>query len=175
MNVPVLLATVANLAIAVATYAYYGIHIAAGATAARNTARFSSVVFAVALAAHVHPRFGNHYVALLRAFVAAHIVHFATVIAYHWMIFKLDTPMFWGIASTGFLLLAATALTLTKMPRTHLALTYVIALAFAIALGSGLGKYPFANGPLVALLFGAIVIHATNAFRARGATRAASA
>jgi hypothetical protein len=170
----VLIATAANLVLALATYAYYGWHLG-GAVAARNTARLSSVFFAVALASHFHSRYGRDYLALIKAFIAAHIVHFGTVIAYHAIIGKLTTPMFWAIGSTGTILLAATALTITKMPRTHLGLTYVIWLAFMVALGSNVMKRPMVDGPFVAVVALAMVIHVANARRTRKIASAASA
>lgn len=175
VNGSILVATAANIVVAIATYAYYGWNAVGGAVAARNTARLSSVFFAVALAAHFHSRFGRDYVALIKAFVAAHVVHYATVIAYHAILDKLATPMFWGVSSTGAILLATTALTLTKMPRTHLALTYVIWLAFMVALGSRVAQKPLFEGPFVALVALAMVIHVVNALRTRKITSAASA
>lgn len=171
----VIIATVANLLVAIATYAYYGWNVVGGAVAARNTARFSSVCFAIALAAHFHRRYGREYVSLIKAFIAAHSVHFASVIAYHAMIDKLGGWMFWAIASTGTILLAATALTITKMPRTHLGLTYFIWLAFMVALGSNALKRPLVDGPFVAVVALAMLIHVANALRTRKIASAASA
>jgi hypothetical protein len=176
MNAAIPLAIIGNLVVAVTTYVYYGWNAVGGAVAARNTARFSSMFFVVALAAHFHSRFGRDYLSLIKAFIAAHVIHFGTVIAYHHIVGKLGTPMFWGIASTGTVLLAATALTMTKAPRSHLALTYVIWLAFMIAFGSNLMKRMLLEGPLVALLALAMIIHLANAFRGRKtSTSAASA
>jgi hypothetical protein len=175
VNRPIIFATVTNSAIAVATYAYYGINFGSGRIAARNTARFSAVCFAIALAAHFHGRYGRAYVSLIKAFIAAHIVHFATVIAYHALIGKVGEWMFWGIASTGSILLAATALTITKMPRTHLGLTYFIWLAFMVALGSNALNRPLVDGPFVAVIAVAMLIHVANALRTRKITSAASA
>jgi len=175
VNGSVLIATTANIAIALATYVYYGWNAVGGAVAARNTARFSSVCFAIALASHFHSRYGRDYVALIKAFIAAHVVHFATVIAYHQILGKLGTPMFWMIASTGTVLLLATALTIAKMPRTHLSLTYLIWLAFMVALGSRVMKRPMVEGPFLALVGLAMVIHAANAVRTRKIASAASA
>lgn len=165
MNGALLLAILGNLAIAAATYVYYGWNAVGGAVAARNTARFSAVLFAVALAAHFHRRFGRDYSSLIKAFVVVHVIHFGTVIAYHQILGKLGTPMFWGIASTGTALLAATALTMTKAPRTHLGLTYVVWLAFMIAFGSNVMKRSVPEAPILALLAFAMAIHLVNAFR----------
>ena len=175
VNGALLFATIGNILIALATYVYYGWNVVGGAVAARNTARFSSVCFAIALASHFHSRYGRDYVALIKAFIAAHVVHFATVIAYHAMIYKLGEWMFWAIASTGTVLLTATALTITKMPRTHLGLTYFICLAFMVALGSNAMKRPMVDGPFVAIVALAIVIHAANALRTSKIASAASA
>ena len=167
MNGAVLIATLANVVVAIATYAYYGWNAVGGAVATRNTARLSSVFFAIALASHFHSRFGRDYVPLIKAFVAAHVVHYATVIAFHAILGKLATPMFWGVSSTGAILLAATALTITKMPRTHLVLTYVVWLAFMVAFTSGLAKHMLLYAPFVALLVIAILVHLVNTFRSR--------
>ena len=160
-------ATIGNMLVAIVTYAYYGWNAVGGAVAARNTARFSSAVFALALASRFHSRFGRDYVPVIKAFVAAHIVHFATVIAFHAILGKLTTPMFWGVSSTGAILLTATALTITKMPRTHLALTYVVWLAFMLALGSGVAQKPLLEGPFFAMVALAMVTHLANVFRTR--------
>ena len=167
MRGSVLIATTANLVIALATYIYYGWNAIGGAVAARNTARFSALFFAVALAAHFHSRYGRDYLALIKGFIAAHIVHFGTVIAYHQILGKLGTPMFWGIASTGTALLAAIALTMTKAPRTHLGLTYVVWLAFMVALGSNAMKRFVVDGPFVAVVALAMVLHVVIAVRLR--------
>jgi hypothetical protein len=167
VNRSIAIAAVTNSLLAIATYAYYGWNAVGAAVAARNTARFSSLFFAVALASHFHSRFGHDYVPLIKAFVAAHIIHFATVVAYHQILGKLGTPMFWATASTGTILLTATALTITKMPRTHLALTYFIWLAFMVALASNAVKRPLVDGPFVALVALAMVIHMSNALRQR--------
>jgi hypothetical protein len=171
----ILIATAANIVVAVVSYVYYGWNVVGGAVAARNTARFSSVCFAIALASHFHSRYGRDYTALIKAFIAAHVVHFATVIAYHQILGKLGTPMFSIIASTGTILLLATALTVTRMPRAHLGLTYVIWLAFMVALGSNTMKRPMVDGPFVTLVAFAMVIHAANAVRMRKIASAASA
>jgi hypothetical protein len=163
----IFIAAVANIVVAIAAYLFYGWNVVGGAVAARNTARLSSVLFAVALASHFHSRYGRDYVALIKVFIAAHIVHFGTVVAYHAILGKLSTPMFWGIASTGSILLGATALTITKMPRTHLGLTYVIWLAFMVALGSRISKDPLLEGPFLALVVLAMLIHFANAIRRR--------
>jgi succinate dehydrogenase hydrophobic anchor subunit len=97
------------------------------------------------------------------------------VIAYHQILGKLGTPMFWMIASTGTILLLATALTITKMPRAHLGLSYVIWLAFVVALGSNTMKRPMVDGPFLALVVLGMVIHAANAVRTRKIASAASA
>ena len=174
MNGALLLAIVGNLAVAAATYVYYGWNVVGGTVAARNTARFSAVFFAVALAAHFHRRFGRDYLSLIRAFVAAHVIHFGTVIAYHQILGKLGTPMFWAIASTGTALLAATALTMTKAPRMHLVLTYVVWLAFMIAFGSNLMKRSVPEAPILVLLALAMTIHLMNAFSKNSAAVASA-
>ena len=169
------MATVANITITIATYVYYGWNAVGGAVTARNTARFSAVLFAVALTAHFHRRFGRDYVPLIQAFIAAHVVHFGTVIGYHVILGALANPRFIVAASAGSILLAATALTITKAPRTHLGLTYVIWLAFMIAFGSNALKRPVVDGPFVVVVAVAMVVHVANAMRTRKVSSAASA
>lgn len=167
MKPVVLAATVGNIVVAGATYAYYGWNAVGTDIGARNTARFSALIFIIALAAHHHSRFGRDYVPLIKAFVAAHVVHFGTVIAYHLVLGKLSNPMFLAAASAGAILLTATALTITKAPRAHVGLTYVVWLAFMIAFGSNLTKRTLPEGPLMALLALAMLIHLVNVFRMR--------
>lgn len=175
VNRPIVIATITNIAIALATYAYYGINFGSGRIAARNTARFSAICFALALAAHFHSRYGRDYVALIKGFVAAHIVHFAAVLAYHAMIYKLEEWMFWAIASTGTSLLAATALTIRRAPRAHLVVTYVVWAAFMVAFGSNVMKRALPEAPILVLLALAMTIHAVNGLRTRKIASAASA
>jgi hypothetical protein len=159
VNARILMVAAGNAVVALATYAYLGFNTAGGAAAARNTARFSSVVFAIALATHFHRRLGSSYRAWIYSFVAAHVVHFGTVVAFHALTGKLANPMFLGVAAGGSLLLAATALTTSRSPRFHVALTYVIWLSFVIALSSRLSKHLLPKAPLMAILVVAIVLH----------------
>jgi hypothetical protein len=162
VNTRVAFAAAANALVAIATFLYLGLNVVGGAAAARNTARFSSIVFAIALAARFHRRFACYYVSLLYAFVAAHVVHFGTVIAFHALLGKLLNPMFLGVATGGSLLIAATALTVARAPKSHLVLTYVIWLSFVVALSSRLSKHLLPEAPLIALLAVAMIAHLRN-------------
>jgi hypothetical protein len=160
----ILMVAAANAAVAVATYVYVGFNAAGGAAAARNTARFSSVVFAVALATHFHRRFGTRYILWLYSFVAAHLVHFGSVIAFHALARQLANPMFLGVAAGGSLLLAATALTTSRLPRFHTALVYVIWLSFMVALSSRLSQHLLPETLLLAFLLIAMGVHLAQRF-----------
>ena len=69
----ILLAVTGAVLVAAATFAWFGTGPAGAQVAARNTARYSALVFAFVLAAQ--PAAG-----WLRAFVAVHLVHYAAVI-----------------------------------------------------------------------------------------------
>lgn len=78
------IAAASNLGVAVTTLAIRGWNAGGAHAAARNTARFSSLWFAVALAAPALARLFRGLPAgarLAQAFVAAHLVHFAVVAA----------------------------------------------------------------------------------------------
>ena len=169
MDRRLLIAAVTNIGATVATYACYGVNVAAGAAAARNTARVSAIFFAVAIATRFHARFRHDYAAWMQAFITAHVIHFGTVIVYHGLLGKLATAQFWAIASTGATLLAATAFTLRRAPKIHLALTYVIWIAFMVALSSRLSKHLLPETPILVLLAVATIIHVATALRKQNA------
>lgn len=78
------LAAASNLSVALATIALHGWNAAGAHAAARNTARFSSLWFMVAFAAPGLSRLVGGLPAaarLVKAFVTAHLVHFAVVAA----------------------------------------------------------------------------------------------
>jgi hypothetical protein len=77
-------AAASNVAVALATLAIYGWNASGAQAAARNTARFSSLWFLVAFAAPGLKRLVRGLLPAARlthAFVAAHLVHFATIAA----------------------------------------------------------------------------------------------
>ncbi len=81
---PIGIAVAANCLVAGATYAVQGWNAAGAHAAARNTARFSLAWFVVAFAAPALTRFIRNLPAeavLIRSFVGAHVVHFATVLS----------------------------------------------------------------------------------------------
>jgi hypothetical protein len=160
-------AAVVNLVVALVTYAILGWTAFGGGAAARNTARFSSVLFALALATHFHPRFGKQYRTLFMCFVAAHGVHYGTVVVYHLLLGRLVNLPFLVIGSVGFLLLLGAAITLTRMPRVHLVLSYVIWAGFAVALASNIRKHPLPDALLATVMTFAMVVHGVYAFRRR--------
>jgi hypothetical protein len=80
-----LLALAGNAVVAGATYVHYGWNGVGTAVAARNTARFSAIVFIVAFVSLRSERLSRHFWALVTAFVAAHYLHLATVIIHHWI------------------------------------------------------------------------------------------
>jgi hypothetical protein len=87
MNAPVVVATLGNAAVAIATYAYYGVNDIGALVAARNTARFSALVFLayfVARSGSIQRARANH-VTYAFAFLAAHYVHFTHIIARHFI------------------------------------------------------------------------------------------
>jgi hypothetical protein len=161
------LAAAVNLVIALASYAILGLTTMGGGAAARNTARFSSVLFAIALAVHFHPRFGNRYRTLFLCFVAAHGVHYGTVILYHLLLGRLVNVTFLAVGSVGFLLLLGATLTLTRIPRLHLVLSYLIWAGFAVALNSNVRNHPLPDALLATVMILAMVVHGVYAFRRR--------
>ena len=81
---PIGIALLGNVIVASATYALRGWNVAGAHAAARNTARFSVLWFMAGLAAPGLARLLMSLadeVRLIQAFLAAHLVHFATVTA----------------------------------------------------------------------------------------------
>lgn len=153
--------------IALATYVWLGWNLAGAPAAARNTARFSSLIFALAFAVHSHPRWGHAYRTAFLAFVAAHGVHYATVIAYHVLLGQLFNPMFIAGAALGGALLLAAALTITRMPRFHRLLSFVIWAALVFALSSRFRAHWLPEAPIVALLALAMAARIGDVWKAR--------
>jgi hypothetical protein len=161
------LAALLNAVIALATYAFVGWNLAGAPVAARNTARFSALMLALAVAVRFHPRWMTAYRTAFLSFVAAHGVHYGTVIAYHVLLRQLLNPMFIGIATGGFFLLLGAALTLTRMPRLHLLLAYGIWAGFVVALSSRLHAHLLPEAPIITLLAFAMIVHIANAWKLR--------
>lgn len=136
--------------------------------AARNTARFSGIIFALALASR-SPRFPRLHLErwpLFFAFIAAHGVHFlavAAVVAFdvtgplHQM-----TPKVMMTLAGGFGLVLATALTAGSatapfQSRAHTFFFYVVAASFAIAFGGRAQHAPLSAVAFVLLLAALVV------------------
>jgi hypothetical protein len=80
---PLWITVAGNCVVAAATWLIYGWNAHAAQAAARNTARFSALCFAVALAAPGISRWVPSLPSearLIQSFVAAHMVHFAVVL-----------------------------------------------------------------------------------------------
>jgi len=142
------LAVLLAVALAAATLAVLGFTAPAAAAAARNTARFSGLLFALALAWPALGGAARRFAAtsaLLCAFVAAHAVHYAAVLnlavldsSHH--LHQLQ-PGALGVAAFGAVLLLAIALTIGApqgwKQLVHRATLGIAWLLFAIAFGSG--------------------------------------
>jgi len=156
------------LAVGAAAYLRYDTFGPGLSAAARNTARFSAVIFAVALAAR-SPRFAPLFARrgeAFWAFVAAHLVHYAYVLA----VAVLDTsnplhqmnPTNAGVFVGGFSLLAAAALTAGPASepfrsRAHSVFFYGLGLSFAVALGMGTMRSAFSAVALACVVLGFLV------------------
>jgi hypothetical protein len=171
MNAPVVVATLGNAAVAIATYAYYGVNDIGALVAARNTARFSALVFLayfVARSGSVQ-RVRANYVTYAFAFLAAHYVHFTTIIARHFISrFTLAQALprlpIWLV---GLSLVTITAISAGRWKRTNAIFTYLVWMAFMIAFVCNLSKRLLPEAPLVLLLTVAMLIHLANALRNR--------
>lgn len=156
------------IAVGVAAYLRYDAFGPGLSSAARNTARFSGVIFALALAARSRrfPALFARRGEAFWAFVAAHVVHYAYVVA----VAVLDTgsplhqvnPANVAVFGSGFSLLAAAAFTAgpAQEPfrsRAHSVFFYWLGLSFAVALGAGAMKSPFSAVALAALVLGSLV------------------
>ena len=136
--------------------------------AARNTARFSGILFAIALLARsprFEPLFQNRW-NLFWAFIAAHGVHFTAVMGV--VLFDVASPlhqlspMVLGTLASGFGLVLATALTAGKASapfrsRAHSFLFYVVAISFGVAFGSRATQMPASAAVLVLLLLASVI------------------
>ena len=146
----VLLAVAGGLAVVTATSYYYGAaqaHTPAGAAiVARITARYSGLLFAVALALRSLPKYG---VPAMYAFVAAHFVHFAKVLDLFWVdpLHHRLQPMTVAVLAFGVLLITTVGITNGARPdqpwraRANAFTVYLTWLLFAVALGSNSIKY----------------------------------
>lgn len=150
--------------IALAAYFYAGADKTALAFTARNTARFSGFLFALALGAR-SPRFAPWFAQrwpLFWAFIAAHGVHFVSVLAI--IIFDPSHPLRASLlrlaitlaAGYGIVLAAAMTAGPADAPfhsRVHTVLFYGVALLFAVAFASGVrSTHPLSIFNLVVLL-----------------------
>lgn len=172
MNAPMVVAALGNAAVAIATYAYYGVNETGALVAARNTARFSALVFLayfIARSASVQWMRAN-YVTCALAFLAAHYVHFTTIVARHFISHftfaqALSRLPIWLV---GLSLVTITAISAGRWKRTNAIFTYLVWAAFMIAFTSNLVKRPLPEAPLLVLLVLAIVVHIANTVRRHG-------
>lgn len=163
----ILAGALGNALLAATTYLYYGWNAIGTAVAARSTARFSALLFAMALMVRWDgiAALRGRYREAFWGFVVAHYVHFATVIALRAAVGTLSVK-FLGIAiASGFALVTAAALTMRPAPRVHLALSYAIWAAFVVSLGSRAIKHALPEGPFVLVVIAALVIHVITARR----------
>lgn len=169
----ILSATAGALAIALATYYWFG-HTPEGAgVAARNTARYSGLVFALAWVMRSRQAGA---VALTYAFVAAHLIHFGTVLDLGWVdpanrLHHLD-PKAVAVLGSGVLLILLIGITnggtevRSWRARMHTFLFYVAALLFLVASGAHAMKY-WASAPTFLALLAALGYQACVVFRWR--------
>jgi hypothetical protein len=144
------------------------------------TARFSGLLFAFALVAGAS-QFASRRATLMLAFVAAHGVHFATVLARaifdaqnNFHNFKPQTIITFAV---GFSIIGVLALTTRAASRagriTHSITGYAVWALFAIAFFAG-RKQP-ASAAMFIVVVAALVVRITLAMRAAAKSRAASA
>jgi DMSO/TMAO reductase YedYZ heme-binding membrane subunit len=167
-------AATANLLVIGLTLASAGADPPGLAAAARNTARLSALVLALAVIAGAPgwPRWHRHRVALTCAFVAAHMVHFGSVLALaigdptHGL-HRLETPML-VITVVGFVHVLLIAVTdgapAERRGRrwTHALLFYSAVAIVALALGSGAAGSAASAATLV-VVGGAVVLRVAGA------------
>ena len=162
------LATTIAAVIGLASFFLAGQSPAGLGSAARNTARFSGIVFALALAAR-SPRFLALFAdrwSIFFAFIAAHGVHFSAVAALAIFdtahpLHRMDPPAIMTLAG-GFTLVLLAAITAGKADapfrsRIHTFFFYVLAVVFAVAFGSRAMHAPASAAALLALLAGVAV------------------
>lgn len=170
MNVRWSVPVVALLAIAVGVTAYlrhddFGAGISA---AARNTARFSGVIFALALWSRSQrfPKLFARRWEAFWAFVSAHVVHYGYVLAV--AVLDAGNPLHQvnltnaGVFGVGFSLLAAAALTAGSAAepfrsRVHSFFFYFLGLNFVVALSMGTLKSPYSGVALAAVLLAFVI------------------
>lgn len=169
----VLITIAGALAVMLATYLWFG-HTPEGAgVAARNTARFSGLVFFLAWAMRSRPAGA---VALTYAFVAAHLIHFGTVLDLGWVdpsnhLHRLD-PKAVAVLGSGVLLILLIGVTNggtgvnSWRVRIHTFLFYVAALLFLVASGTHAMRY-WASAPTFLALLAALGYHVSSVVRAR--------
>lgn len=156
------------LGVGVAAYLRQDVFAAGLSAAARNTARFSGVIFALALAARSRrfPALFTRRWELFWAFVAAHIVHYAYVIAV--AVLDAGNPLHQMNATNavifgvGFSLLAGAALTAGSesspvRSRVHAVFFYWLGVSFAFALSLGAMRSPLSAVALAALVLGLLI------------------
>jgi hypothetical protein len=142
-----MIAVAGNAIVVCLSWAWYGWNMGGVHLAARNTARFSALWFMAGFAAPGLVRWGRAWpaeAALLQGFVAAHMVHYASVLAV--LAFDpahlLHHPLTAGVAiAGGFLLVLGLGLTgkrpASKLDRyLHRFLLYAIFLVFLAGLGN---------------------------------------
>jgi hypothetical protein len=171
-----LLALAGNAILAGATYAYYGWKGVGTAVAARNTARFSAIVFIAVFVARKSEKWGKDFVALVTAFVAAHYFHFVTVIVHHWVgvpggLHRLFVKG-WPAPVIGFTL---TTLALVRWPKVNALAMYLLWLSFTLALATNIKVHPLTETPLVLGVSIAMIVHLKQIFANRGTASAAKA
>jgi hypothetical protein len=167
-NSAIWISTAIASAIGLLSYFISGQGSAGLGSAARNTARFSGLIFAFALAARSPriPALSANAWRLFWAFIAAHGVHFIAVAAVVALdvtspLHQLSTRVLITLA-VGFGLVLATALTAGRRDspfrsRVHAFFFYIVAASFVIAFGSRALHAPLSALPL-ALLLAALVL-----------------
>lgn len=173
----IFLSTALAMSVGLAAYLYGERSAPALALAARNTARFSGFVFALALLAR-SPRFTSLFAArwpLFWAFIAAHGVHFGAVLAVVFLdashpLHQLNLKVAVTLAG-GFGIVLAAAMTAGRADhpfgsRVHTFFFYLVAVLFLVAFASGVRtNHPLSIFNLVALVL-ALLARALPAKRA---------
>jgi len=147
--------------VAALTLLYYGENAMGAQVAARNTARFSGFVFALALAS-LSGRFGNSK-ALILGFVAAHYVHFGAVI-HRAVVMKYPLFMPPGVfaLAAGFTLVTLVGLLASAGSRAarsvHAICFYIVWVAFVVAFGSNAMEYGVPSAVMLAVVLLAMAV-----------------
>lgn len=164
-------AALANAVVGAVTYFYYGVNAVGFAVGARNTARFSGLIFAIAFVARSarNERLRGAYVPLVLAFLTAHYLHFATVIALHWLSIPHGLHLLFvkNIAAPigGMALVTIAALSAGRWPRTNAVFMYLVWAGFMLGFSSSIEKRPFVEGPFVAMMIAAMGLHLYQNFK----------